>query len=451
MMSFSLPTTNRQAFSVMWRLGGPIAFQSFIAATIGLLDTLMVSGVSTAALGGVGLISRLLFVLTMVLAGLSSGTGVLVAQLNGAKRLRAVRAPVMLAVAIGIALTLPMTLLSLFGSTHLASYLSPDAAVVDAAATFFCWSAAYGPLTAVTMTLAATLRSTGNSRRPMWAGIVGLVVNTILNFLFISGHLGFPAFGVAAAAVATSVARVVEMVMLLIALKQGSLQRLHRGIKPKHFSLVLGSAGPLMLKEVAWAGGVLASTIVISQMGALPLAAYNFALPIEAILISMIGGCAVATGILLGNALGARQFDAAFAAAKRLLRLVSMNALMLGLIAAGIAQLVRFSGWFAHWVEPELLSTSLNVLSVLFLGFGARAHNTMVSIGILRSGNDSTWLMLVDLCSMWVINVPLVAFCALVLHWPLIAVVGVMMMEEVLKLAVFRYRVNSKKWLQRIE
>lgn len=447
---FALPTSNRQVFVTLWRLGGPIAFQSLIAATLGLLDTFMVSGVSTAALGGVGVISRILFVLTMILAGLSSGTGALVAQYSGARRLRAARGPILLAVLLGVALTLPMSLVSLFGASGLASLLSPDPQVVSAASIFLMWSAFYGPLTAVTMTLSATLRSTGNARAPMLAGISGLAVNTILNYLFIGGHLGFPAFGIAAAAVATSTARLVELGFLIASLKAGSMRRLHQGIFMKHARLVLVNAVPLMLKEVAWAGGVLASTLIISQMGAVPLAAYNFALPVEAILISLLGGSAVATGILLGNALGASAFEAAFDAARRILRLVSFSALLLGVMAALLAQIARINDWFADVVNPTLLPVVLNVLSVLFLGFGARAHNAMVSIGILRSGNDSTWLMVTDLCSMWLINVPLVAFCALVLHWPLVAVVAVMMMEEVLKVAVFRHRVKSKKWLKKL-
>ena len=448
-MRLGLPTNNREAIQVLWRLGAPVTMQSLLAASAGLIDTLMVNGVGAAALGGVGLVSRLLFVMNMVLVGLSSGAGVLVAQYSGAGRMRATRGPIMMAICLGLLLTLPMSLVSIFFANGLAHWLSPDLDVAQAASIFLLWSAVYAPLSAVSMTLAAVLRSSGNTRKPMWAGIAGLASNTLLNFLFISGHWGFPAYGVAAAAVATSVARVVEIFILLSALKFGPLQRLHSAIRRQDVALILRGSGPLMLKEIAWAGGILASAVIISHMGALPLAAYNLVVPVEGLLLSIVGGCGVATGILLGQAIGAKTFDAANQAADRLRRLVSRWALLLGLLSAGVVQVVLFVGWLRSVIDPALHDLALHTLSILFLAFGARAHNGLVSLGILRSGNDSRWLMWVDICSMWIFNVPMVALAGLLWQWPLPAVVAVMMMEEVFKVALFRWRVKSGRWIKR--
>ncbi|HYD81538.1 MAG TPA: MATE family efflux transporter, partial [Paucimonas sp.] len=172
----ALPDSNRAALVTLWRLGGPVTLQILLSSALGLVDTFMVSGLGTAALAGVGLVGRLHFVLGMVLAGLASGTAVLVAQYSGARRLRAARGPVFMAVLFGVALTLPLACLSAFGAVPLARAMSPDAAVADAAAVFLLWSAAFAPLTAVTATLGAALRSTGNTRTPMWAGIGALAL-----------------------------------------------------------------------------------------------------------------------------------------------------------------------------------------------------------------------------------------------------------------------------------
>lgn len=434
---------------MLWHLGAPVTLQSLLAASAGLLDTLMVNGVGAAALGGVGLVSRVFFVMNMILVGLSSGVGVLVAQYSGAGRLRAIRGPVTTAIGVGLLLTLPMSLVALFAAHGFTQLLSPDHEVAQAASIFLYWSAAYAPLSAVSMTLAAVSRSSGNTRKPMWAGITGLLCNTLLNFLFIGGHFGFPAYGVAAAAVATSAARVLEIAILLSGLRYGPLQRLHSAIRRQDVRRILHGSGPLMLKEIAWAGGILASAVIISHMGAEPLAAYNLIVPVEGVLVSVVGGCGVAAGILLGRAIGAKTFEAANQAAERLRRLVARWAFLLGLLSAGLVQIILLSGCLRHTIAPALHDLALNALSVLFLAFGARAHNGMVSLGILRSGNDSRWLMWVDICSMWLFNVPMVAAAGLLLHWPLPAVVAVMMMEEVFKVAVFRWRVRSGRWIHR--
>lgn len=449
-MQLTLPTTNRQALRSLWQLGAPVTFQALLASTLGLLDTVMVSGVGPAALGGVGLVGRVMFVVMMIVAGLSSGTAVLVAQYSGAGRRHAIRGPVAISALLSVCLTLPMLLIALVAPVWFCSWLSPDAAVVTQAARFLSWGALMGPLGALTMTLAATLRSLGNTRTPMLAGVAALGLNTLLNFLFINGHFGLPAFGVAAAAVATTMARLVELALLWHVCRPGAVWRLVRILRWAHARLVLRSGGPLIFKEIAWAGGVLASTLLISRMGTVPLAAYNLVLPVEGIMISVVAGCGVATGILLGHAIGAGQFLDARDTANRMLRLVSSGALLVGVLMALIVQLVRLSGGLQQAIGPELYQDALNCLSIICLAFGAKSHNTMVSVGILRSGNDGKWLMWADIISMWLINVPLVAFVVLVCQWQLPAVVGVMVMEEVLKVAMFGWRVRSGKWLQRL-
>lgn len=444
-----LPRSTREAGRSLWLLGWPILLQTLLAASLGLVDTLMVSAVGPAALAGVGLVSRLLFVLTMVLAGLASGTAAQVAQYAGAGRLRATRGPVTLAVASGVLLTLPMLLACLFWSRPLGTLLGPDPAVAAAAAIFLQWGAAIAPLSAITLTLSAALRSAGNTRTPMQAGLSALGLNTLLNLLFINGHFGMPALGVAAAAGATTAARLLEAIWLLRALAPGPLHRLWRSVRRADWHHLQYGAGPLMAKEVAWAGGILASTLIISRMGQLPLAAFNLVLPVEGIMISVVASAAVATGILLGHALGRGEHDAAFDCAEQLRGLIARCAFAVGLLLAAVLQWLARTGWLDGFIDVSIRSVAIDTLSVLCVAFGARAHNTVVSVGILRSGADTRWLFWVDLCSMWLINVPMVAVAALWWRWSLPAVVGVMLLEEVLKVAIFRWRVRSRRWVRR--
>ena len=441
-----LPRSTRGTVVALWRFGGPVALQSLVAAMLGLVDTIMVSGLGPAALGGVGLVNRVLFLTTMVLAALASGTGALVAQSVGAGKIRAIRGPVTAAIAVGVLLTLPLALGALFAPHSIAGCLSTDAEVRHAAAVFLVWGAAYGPLTAVSLTLGATLRSLGDTRRPMLAGLTALAINTSLNFLFISGRWGLPALGISAAALATLTARLFEIGWLLLALKPHPLLR---RVSSQYAGKVLSYTAPLMAKEIFWAGGTLVNFIIVARMGRLPLAALNLVSPVEGIMLSTFSGCGVASGILLGHALGRQDFKQAFDTARRLLDIVPAAATMLGLSAAGGLQLLRHSGWLRGLLPPELHDLALNALSVSFALMGARAHNMLVSLGILRSGGDTRWLMFADLASMWLVGVPLVLLAALVWKLSLPWVVGAMMMEEVWKVALFRHRVKGGRWLSK--
>lgn len=403
----------------------------------------MVTSLGTDALAGVGIAGRMLFVVTMVLSGLSGGAGLLVAQYAGAGRLHEARGKVAAALGFGLLLTMPLALTSLLAAGELAAWLAPDPGVAAAAAEFILYACAYAPASAISTVLAATLRSTGNTRAPMWAGATALGVNTLLNYVFVLGHFGASSHGVAAAGLATTAARCVEIAWLAFLLRD------HLGLRLQRHDAVLvaGSALPLVVKELCWAGGLLASGLIVSRMGRLPLAAFNLITPVEGIFVSIFIGCGVATGILLGHALGRRDFEGALRTAERLRQEISRMGVLAGVAGAVLIEAARMSGVLASLVDPALHDMALDSLAVMFLFIGARIHNMMASFGILRSGNDVRWLMAVDLCSMWLINVPLVAAAALWFRAPLPAVVAVMMFEELLKVGVFRWRVRSGRWL----
>jgi putative MATE family efflux protein len=441
-----MPERGRSPVHAVWRLGIPVATQSLLSSMLAFVDTMMVTSLGASALAGVGIAGRMLFVVSMVLSGLAGGTGILVAQYAGAGRTEEIKGKVAAALRLGVLLTMPLAAASLFFGSRLGALLAPDPDVAAASATFLTYGAAYAPATAISMTLAATLRSLGNTRTPLWSGASSLALNTLLNYVFVLGHFGAPSYGIAAAALATTAARLIEISSLAFALRRHLAIRTHWG----DAALLVRTTLPLVVKELCWAGGLFAAGLIVSRMGKVPLAALNLVTPVEGILVSIFTGCGAATGILLGHALGRKEFDHAYLTAERLRQAIPKAGMAAGVAGAVLVELLRQLGWLRGVIDPQLHDIALDSLAVMLLFIGARIHNMMVSMGILRSGNDVKWLMAVDLCSMWLVNVPLVAAAALWLKAPLPAVVAVMMCEEVLKVGIFRSRVRSRRWLNSV-
>jgi putative MATE family efflux protein len=382
----------------------------------------------------------------LLLVGLSSAVGAIAAVQVGAGRPGAVRAVGWLGGVAGVVLMLPLALFSLLGAPLLAGWMAPEADVADAAALFLRWSSLYAPLTVLTLVQAACVRAAGNTRAPLLAGGVSLAINTVLNLLFIHGAFGLPALGIVAAALATTLARVVEALLLWRALRAlGEPAETASWTGPLARQLGRMSL-PLMGKELAWSSGTFAAAVLIAQLGTLPLAAFNLVSPVEGILNCLVHGFAVACGILLGHALGRGQGDQAQELARKVLIRVSAWAALAGAVIALMVLIVQASGLLRPWLAGDLHDLTLTALAITCALYGARAHNTLVSVGILRAGGDVTWLMWVDLASMWLVNVPLIAVAVLVWHWPLAAVVALMLGEEVLKVLVFNARVASGRW-----
>ena len=444
-MSVALPEYDnpRQLWPTLLRLAAPVSMQMVVASSLGFVDVIMVSALGPAALGGVGLINRWFFVIILALAGLSSGIGILVAQAAGAGRADATRGLVGAGIILGLLLTLPLAVAAAALAPNLASWLTPDPGVRHQAALFLRWSAATGPLMAITMTLGAAVRSRGDTRTPMWASIVALGLNTLLNFLFIQGRFGLPAGGVIAAALATTVGRSVEVLWLLLVYGRRTLAR----PTAAELSTVAYTGGTLALNESLWASGMFAYQIIISYMGRIPLAVSSLITPIDGTLVSIFLGGMVATGIMLGQTLGRGDFNTAFLSARRLLIGQSLLALAVGVLLAVLCQLLRQIGLPNRWLAADLQAVFFNSLSVLGLGFALKVHNMIAAASVLRAGNDTRFVLAVDVGVLWLVGVPLVAAVALYRHWSLPAVTAAIFVEEAIKTTIWRWRINRRHWL----
>lgn len=437
--------------ALRWRLvalAWPVALQGVLAAAFALVDTLMVASQGAAAMGGVGLVGRLYMFFGMALGGLAGAVGLLATQ-----RLRS--APQSALAATGAALwlsvlTLPWVALAAAWPQAVAGGLAPDAEVVGAASEFLRYSAPFLFFSALAGVLGAHARALGDTRRPLLAGLLALGVNTLINVLFIEGRWSLPGFGVAAAGAGAALGRLLECIWLWRSLDPQTRAALAARCAPPALREVVAHALPLATKELVWAGGTLAFALLIARLGPTPLAAFNLVLPIEGLLISGVFGVAIAAGIVLGQQLGQGDFsgarDAAAAILAWLTRWVMVASLLLALVLAVL--LVTDSRW--PGVEPQVGRLALQALLVFSVGFAAKAHNTLVAVGILRCGGDNAWILWVDLCSMWLFSVPLVAIAVLLFQWPLAAVFALMLAEEVVKVALFRRRVRAGRWLRRV-
>ena len=130
------------------------------------------------------------------------------------------------------------------------------------------------PALAVTQIYASTLRETGESVKPMAAGIVSVIADIVFNYLLIYGSLGFPKLGVRGAAIATVIARYLELAVLVIWAtakknKHPFLQGLWRTLKIEKSlrrKMTLKTI-PIFLNEFLWAAGIAALTQCYSIRG----------------------------------------------------------------------------------------------------------------------------------------------------------------------------------------
>ena len=164
----------------------------------------------------------------------------------------------------------------------------------------------------LTMVINAAQRGSGNTRLSMTTNLVSSIVNVIFNYLLIEGHLGFPAWGIRGAAIATVLGTVVSAAMAVFSLfRNNSYVRIPDMIRQKarptreSARAIWRLAWNTSLENIAMRIGFLATALLAARLGTDEFAAHNIGMNILGLGFSFADGMQVAAVALTGEALGA--------------------------------------------------------------------------------------------------------------------------------------------------
>jgi len=275
------------------------------------------------------------------------------------------------------------------------------------------------------------------------------VISVVLNYALIFGNFGLPALGVPGAAIATSVARVVEFVILCV-----YLFRMERRVAFRPLHLLQWRVGvarpffthssPVMVSELGWAMANFMVGVIIGQMGREFMSANTIA----TLLIQFVGvavlGLASAAATMVGNSIGAGEREQAARYANGMLAL-SFFAGIAGFLAIQILRLPLISQIELYDTAREYARQITHVLSVITI-FHAVA--IVAVLGTLRGGGDTKFAMVADIIFAWLIAIPLGAVAGLWLGWPVVIVYLILRSEDLFKAIVVVWRIPRGKWLK---
>lgn len=182
-------------------------------------------------------------------------------------------------------------------------------------------------------------RSVRNPRLGMVCSSISLVINIILNYVFIFGHFGAPALGVKGAAVATVVARIVEFILLIsyvYFIKEDYELRFGikdiKGITKELATTVIKKSTPVFLNDTIWAFGSVLYSVAYATAGTSAIAASQIASTTGNFFIMTAVCIAIGSSIMMGNELGANNIDTAVRYSKKFSVLVTIAGLIFGIL-----------------------------------------------------------------------------------------------------------------------
>jgi MATE family multidrug resistance protein len=387
-------------------LAAPITAGHVSQMILGITDTVMIGRVGVVPLAASALAHTLFHFLFMVGIGLLSSVSVLVSHAFGAGNMR--EAGEMLRRGAAIALVGGLVLFALLWSLFPFLWVLHQPPEVVAEAKPYLWLiGASFPLVLGIICFRNFSEAQNVPWPAFWAGLLAVLLNVFLNWVFIYGNLGAPALGLTGAGIATLIARVVNLVVLVAWLRRDRrfadswpVRWLAR-IPWSGIMVMLRLGFPVGLQLLAEVGAFSGTILLMGLLGVVEMAAHQVAITCAATTFMFPLGISLAVAIRVGQAIGAREPHRA--------RVVAFGAggFVIGLAGCFTAVFILCSRLIASAFTSDPATIAMAASLLVVAGFFQLFDGTQVlAAGSLRGCKDvrvPTWIIVF---AYWGIAIP---------------------------------------------
>ena len=433
------------------RVALPIALQSLIGSSLNLIDNLMVGNLGESSLAAVGIGIQPFFVFWMLMFGFVSGSATFMSQFWGAEDVKNVKKTLGFAICVSMCAGVVFFICGMFFAEYIVNIFTNIPELKPLAAEYIKMGSPCFLLMPVTVPITFCLRTTQQTKIPLYVSTFAFCTNTFLNYMLIYGNFGAPKLGVPGAALATVFARLLEMLVVLavvfcgknvIAGRPSEYFGWKKGFVPKIFN----NAVPTTLNETLWGLGTAMYTAAYARVGGTAFAAVQAGRVIENLFIMAAFSIGDAALILIGQRLGAGELEYGYELAKKLLKIGVAVGVVFGAALIAISKPVISLFNFT----PEGGKMAFYILIIYGATMSITLFNAINVVGVLRSGGDTKFAMITESLCVWLIGVPMAFIATKWLRLPIYFAVLLVCMEEVVKSFLLFKRFISKKWVKNV-
>lgn len=396
------------------RLALPIAIAQGGQALMGLVDTLVVGRAGTSALAAVGLGNGLFFAVSGFGMGLMMGFDPLLSQAMGARQFSRARAllwqggwmALFAGVVLGSLLLLTPALLPLAGI---------GAAEVAGAREYMLWRSPGMPLMLAFLTLRSYLQSTAFTRPLVVATVAANILNVGADILLVFGGAELPAYfgplravpamGVAGSALATTLCTLLQLGIVLLAVRGRPLEGAARPVRTPVWADLAQAARvgiPIGLHISAEIGVFALAGVLAGGLGPASVGAHQIAISFASVTFTVAMGIGNAGSVRVGWAVGAHNTPQArlsgFMAFAGGASFMALGALVFALFPRALAELAGAPEDVLPLVVPLLMVSAVFQVFDGVQGVGA---------GVLRGAGDTRFTFVANMVGHYAIGLPL--------------------------------------------
>ncbi|WP_130808171.1 MATE family efflux transporter [Senegalia massiliensis] len=442
---------DKEFFKRLIAIALPISIQNLISSSLNMVDTVMIGKLGETSIASVGIANQLFFFFTLLMFGLNSGSAIFISQYWGKRDITNIRRVLGFSIISGTLISLIFTMSALLIPEKILGIFTNDKEVIQLGVSYLLIVCFSYTITSITFSYSFASRSIGNAKLPMIVSAISLGVNTTLNYLLIFGNFGFPALGIKGAAIATLIARIIELTLLLTTIYRKGLVldakiREMKDLSKAFIMRIVKTTTPVILNEAFWSLGVITYSAVYGRISTEAFASVQISNTVQQVFMVVSMGIGNAAAVMIGNSIGAKDETKAIGYAKRFSIITPLIGIIIGILIIVFSPLI-ISFFEVSVIVRENVEKILIVFAI-FMAF--KVFNTTLIVGILRGGGDTTVSLFIEAGSVWLIGVPMAIVGGHILNLPVYYVVVLVSLEEFVKAMVGIPRVISKKWVRNV-
>lgn len=430
------------------RLALPIALQQFMTALVGACDAIMLGKLSQDAMSAVSLATQVTFVFNLFMFAFMAGENMFVTQYYGKGDYTGISQVFSLVTKICGCIAVVFLAGALFFPEQLMRILTNEETLIVLGSEYLRVIGISYVFSGIAQTFLAIMKNCGAVNMSTLINGVMVILNIVLNAVFIFGLSGFPKMGIKGAALATVLATVVQFLWSVgyVLCRIRAVKFSLRSCEKKLFGRFWQKAVPLLINNLAWGIGFSMYSVIMGHLGTDAVAANGIANISKNLVVCFCLGLGNAGSIIVGNRLGADRLQEAKEAGGTLTRTAIIAGVVSGLV------LIALSPFITKMVDltPTARGYLQKMLLICSYYIAGKSVNCMTIGGIFAAGGDSKFGMLCDSVTLWCITVPLGCICAFILKLPVMVVYFVLNLDEIIKLPVVYKHYKKYKWIKNL-
>ena len=444
-------TKDKTFYRTLFSMMIVVALQNVVTYSVNMVDNIMLGRLSQEALSGAATVNQIFFMVDQFALSIGNTLVAIAAQYWGQKKLQPIRTLTGIALKLGLIVSAAIiAICAFFPDQVLRIFTNSPEIIAEGKQYLFIimWTFA---LFIVSNILMAALRAVGTVKIAFYTSVVSLCINAFGNYVLIYGKMGFPQLGIRGAAISTLIARIAELLIVVIYIAKvdkkldlfhRDLFKFNRDLKRDYTKVYI----PIMISQVLWGVSVPMQTAILGHLSADAIAANSVATTFYQYLKVVVLAMSATSAVLIGNAIGRGNMREI----KQEARTISVIDVAVG-ICLGLL-LIALRKPLLSLYNLDATATDLALTLIVLMGFimMTMSYQMPVSFGLIQGGGDAKFTMKMNMISTWCIVMPLSFMAAFWWKLPVPLVVLVIQSDQIFKCLPTFIHFRKYTWMKKL-